>query len=161
MTILVNIDVGDLDRATRFYRSALGLKVGRRFGAFAVELVGSNAPIYLLAKPAGSRATKTASQRRTYARHWTPVHLDVVVKNIERARRRAIAAGAKPEGPIRKNNWGKLAVVADPFGHGMCFIEFIGRGYDEIADKRSRRRNGGAQQAVPAVVARATRSRRR
>jgi lactoylglutathione lyase len=23
--------------------------------------------------------------------------------------------------------------LADPFGHGLCLIEFRGRGYDEIA----------------------------
>jgi hypothetical protein len=23
--------------------------------------------------------------------------------------------------------------TADPFGHGICFIQFLGRGYDEIA----------------------------
>jgi hypothetical protein len=23
--------------------------------------------------------------------------------------------------------------MADPFGHGICFIQFLGRGYDEIA----------------------------
>jgi hypothetical protein len=23
--------------------------------------------------------------------------------------------------------------MADPFGHGICFIEFLGRGYAEIA----------------------------
>jgi hypothetical protein len=23
--------------------------------------------------------------------------------------------------------------VADPFGHGICLIEFVGKGYDEIA----------------------------
>ncbi len=25
-------------------------------------------------------------------------------------------------------------MVADPFGHGLCLIEFIARGYDEIAE---------------------------
>jgi hypothetical protein len=24
-------------------------------------------------------------------------------------------------------------MLADPFGHGVCLIEFIGKGYDEIA----------------------------
>ena len=23
-------------------------------------------------------------------------------------------------------------VLADPFGHGLCLIQFLGRGYDEI-----------------------------
>lgn len=25
------------------------------------------------------------------------------------------------------------ATLADPFGHGFCFIEWLGRGYDEVA----------------------------
>jgi lactoylglutathione lyase len=39
------------------------------------------------------------------------------------------------EGGIRTHNWGRIAQMADPFGHGICFIEFLGRGYDEIADQ--------------------------
>jgi predicted enzyme related to lactoylglutathione lyase len=32
MDLLVNLDVDDLEKAVRFYSSAFGLKVGRRFG---------------------------------------------------------------------------------------------------------------------------------
>ena len=28
--------------------------------------------------------------------------------------------------------YGKLALMADPFGNGFCLLEFTGRGYDEI-----------------------------
>lgn len=59
----------------RFYGSAFGLKAGCRFGAFGVEIVGSSAPIYLLVKSPGTPAADTTSQRRSYERHWTPVHL--------------------------------------------------------------------------------------
>jgi len=34
---------------------------------------------------------------------------------------------------VRTHSWGRIAVMADPFGHGFCLIEFLGRGYDEIA----------------------------
>ena len=44
MDLLVNLDVDDLEKAVRFYGSAFGLKVGRRFGAFGVEMLGSSAP---------------------------------------------------------------------------------------------------------------------
>ena len=64
---------------------------------------------------------------------WTPVHLDFVVGAIEPAVTRAQKAGARLEGEIRTNKWGRIAVMADPFGHGFCVIEFLGRGYDEIA----------------------------
>jgi hypothetical protein len=28
-----------------------------------------------------------------------------------------------------------LALMADPFGNGFCLVQFLGRGYDEIADE--------------------------
>ena len=61
------------------------------------------------------------------------MHLDIVVEDVEAGVARAQAAGATVEAPVRSSNWGKLAVMADPFGHGFCLIEFVGRGYDEIA----------------------------
>ena len=133
MDFLVNVDVDDLERAVRFYEEAFGFTVGRRFGPHAVELLGGPAPIYLLAKRAGTAASRSAEQRRDYARHWTPVHLDLVVDDAETAVERAVAAGARLEGTIDTQAWGRLARMADPFGHGFCFVQFLGRGYDEIA----------------------------
>lgn len=135
MNLLINIDVDDLEEAVRFYTAAAGLEVGRRFGTFGVELLGGDAPIYLLLKAAGTAASEATAQRRTYERHWTPVHLDFVVEDIEKAVEGAIAAGARLEKPISTSRWGKLAMMADPFGHGICFVQFLGRGYDEIAER--------------------------
>jgi predicted enzyme related to lactoylglutathione lyase len=129
---LVNLDVDDLGKAIAFYAAAFDLRVGRRFGHAAVEMLGGTAPIYLLAAKPGSLAN-TAGDVRKYERHWTPVHLDFVVANIDAAVEKAVAAGATLEKPAVRNTWGKLAVLADPFGHGFCFIQFLGRGYDEIA----------------------------
>jgi len=129
--LLVNIDVDDLKKAEAFYIAAFGLTVGRRFGEAGVELLGLAAPIYLLVKAPGSIAA--AGQARDYRRHWTPVHIDIVVPDIDSAVARATAAGAALEAPVKSANWGKLALMADPFGHGFCLIEFVGRGYDEIA----------------------------
>jgi predicted enzyme related to lactoylglutathione lyase len=131
MEMLVNIDVPDLIRAIAFYGEAFGLTVTRRLGAEAAELGGWPARLYLLQKPEGSLAA--ADRRRRYDRHWTPVHLDVVVPDIEKALSRAEDAGARAETEIRTTAWGKIVVLADPFGHGFCLIEFLGRGYDEIA----------------------------
>jgi predicted enzyme related to lactoylglutathione lyase len=133
MQVLINVDVDDLDKATHFYQTAFGLKVGRRFGADGVELLGSSAPIYLLFKAAGTAAASTAPLRRSYGRHWTPVHLDFVVEEIESAVRQAVDAGARLENAIATHKWGRLALMVDPFGHGFCFVQFLGRGYDEIA----------------------------
>jgi predicted enzyme related to lactoylglutathione lyase len=129
--LLINIDVPDLVRAVAFYHEAFGLTVTRRFGGEVVELGGWPVGLYLLQKPEGSRGA--AESVRRYDRHWTPVHLDVVVDDIEQALARATAAGACVETEIRVAAWGKIAVLADPFGHGLCLIEFLGRGYDEIA----------------------------
>jgi len=59
--------------------------------------------------------------------------LDFVVPEIQSAVVQARNAGARLEGEVRTHNWGRIAVMADPFGHGFCLIEFLGRGYDEIA----------------------------
>lgn len=132
--LLVNIDVDDLVAATRFYCEALALRVGRRFGVGGVELLGASSAIYLLQKPPGSAPAATVPQPRDYGRHWTPVHLDFVVDDVDAAVARAVSAGAKLEAPVRDANWGRIALLADPFGHGFCLLQFVGRGYDEIAD---------------------------
>jgi predicted enzyme related to lactoylglutathione lyase len=130
--LLVNIDVPDLARAVTFYTEAFCLTVTRRFGAHGVELSGWPARVYLLRKPEGSIGAGTSPRR--YDRHWTPVHLDVVVDNVSTALARAVAAGAIAETEIRTAVWGRIVVLGDPFGHGICLIEFLGRGYDEIAE---------------------------
>ena len=134
MDLQVNLDVDDLDKAVRFYSSALGLKVGRRLGAFGVEMLGSSVPIYLILKSPETPASETISQLRSYQRHWTPIHLDFIVDKIEPAVQRALEAAARLEQPIATHQWGKLALMADPFGHGFCFVQFLGRGYDEISE---------------------------
>lgn len=136
--LLVNIDVDDLDKATRFYCDGLGLSVGRRFDGWT-ELVGAPAPIYLLPKAAGTSIAPSSGQKRTYGRHWTPVHIDFVVDDIRDAVTRALSAGATLERDVTAHAYGLLALLADPFGNGFCFLEFTGRGYDEIAlDQRTR-----------------------
>lgn len=133
MDMMVNIDVPDLPRAEAFYTAAFGLRPGRRIGAEVLELLGAPVPIYLLQKAAGSSPVPGGTQVRSYQRHWCPVHLDIVVPDINAAVRQALAAGALQEKPVQVARWGKLAMLADPYGNGFCLIEFIGRGYDEIA----------------------------
>lgn len=61
------------------------------------------------------------------------MHLDFEVGDIEGVVQRASAAGAKLEGEIRSFNWGRLATMSDPFGHGFCLVQHQGRGYDYVA----------------------------
>jgi predicted enzyme related to lactoylglutathione lyase len=135
MDLLVNIDVDDLSKAIAFYQQAAGLRLGRRFGSLGVEMLGTSSAIYLLVKPEGTRPSTSTDEVRRYQRHWTPVHLDFVVSELEAAVSSAIEAGATIDGEIQTHNWGRIAHMADPFGHGICFIQFLGRGYDEISHK--------------------------
>lgn len=129
--MLVNIDVPDRAAAERLYTAAFGLRPARRFGEGGVELHGAAVPLYLLQNAPGTTATGDAT--RDYARHWTPIHLDVVVDALEPALERALAAGMRQEGAVRETDWGRIVRLADPFGHGWCLLQFVGRGYDGIA----------------------------
>jgi lactoylglutathione lyase len=135
LDLLVNIDVEDLGRATKFYTEAFELRVGRRFGEGGVELLGAPVPLYLLVKAAGTLPFAGASSGRSYGRHWTPVHLDFVVQDIVAALARAEAAGAVRAGQLHEHSWGRLALLVDPWGNGCCLLQFVGRGYDEIAEQ--------------------------
>jgi catechol 2,3-dioxygenase-like lactoylglutathione lyase family enzyme len=126
------IDVPDLDAGISFYCSALGLTAGRRLGVDWVELLGGPAPLDLLRAPTGSQPALGLESPRHYGRHWTPVHLDLVVTELDGSLQRAIGAGARLERPVQERRWGRLANLADPFGHGLCLLEFKGRGYGEL-----------------------------
>jgi len=93
MTLLINIDVDDLAAAETFHIAAFGLHTGRRFGNAAVELLGGTAAIHLLNKPAGT--VGAGESLRDYGRHWTPLHCDVVVEDLDQALDHALAAGAR------------------------------------------------------------------
>ena len=133
MRILVNIDVPDLEQAIAFYQDAFGLVLHRRLGPQAAEMLGATAPVYLLEKATGTPAAGSVRQPRNYARHWTPVHLDVVVDDVDGAVQRAVTAGARLEDAAVSHAWGRIAHLSDPFGHGICILQFLGRGYDALA----------------------------
>jgi predicted enzyme related to lactoylglutathione lyase len=137
-SLLINIDVSDIQIATNFYMKAFDLKEGRRLDEDVVELLGFPSPIFLLEKKEGTAPFEGAPHPRSFKRHWTPVHLDIVVESIEEAVERTKAAGGIFESGIHSAPWGKIALFSDPFGNGLCLIQFIGRGYDEIAQSTDR-----------------------
>ena len=47
------------------------------------------------------------------------MHLDFVVDDIEAAVHRAVEVGATLKDPIEDHRWGRIAHLADPFGHGF------------------------------------------
>lgn len=134
MQFVVNIDVEDIERAISFYERGLGLALrGRLFGGTVAEMAGGPSPVYLIEKPARGVAVPGTAIRRDYRRHWTPVHLDFVVEDLDAALGRALAAGAMQEGAVRDFAWGRLASLSDPFGNGLCLLAFAEGGYDQAA----------------------------
>ncbi len=134
-SVLINIDVPDLQAATFFYTNAFLLKQSRKLGETVVELLGLPSPIYLSKKEEGTPPFPKATRNRTYDRHWSPIHLDFSVSNIQISIQRALDAGATLERPVETQPWGKTATLVDPFGNGFCLIEFSERGYDEIVSR--------------------------
>ncbi|RTZ41619.1 VOC family protein [Candidimonas sp. SYP-B2681] len=134
MQILINIDVPELDPAIEFYSVALSLKLSRIIDDDVAELTGASSVVYLLRQSAGSRPAKGLVDVRQYSRHWTPVHVDFVVDNIDQAAKRAIDAGASRESECVHWKGSKCISFSDPFGHGFCLIEFTGETYsDDVA----------------------------
>jgi len=127
--VVVNIDVPELVSAIDFYEAAVGVEFRRFLDDDVAELAYGASALYLLRKPATSRPTPAAAQRRNFARHWTPVHVDFVVADLDEAVARAIAAGAVRESDCIEWRGSKCVTFSDPFGHGFCLIEFAGESY--------------------------------
>ena len=124
MRIIINIDVPELAPAIRFYTTALGLTLNRIIDEDVAELTGASSVLYLLQNAPGSRFAQANPHGRDYARHWTPVHMDFVVDDLQTAAGRAINAGAIQESECVEWNGSKCITFSDPFGHGFCLIEF-------------------------------------
>ena len=100
----VSIDVSDLKQAEKFYTEALGCKKLRDQGGMSVISV-ENCDIYLQEKPAGSKAIPTEDIERNYSRHWTPVHIDFLAKDVNEIVERVLKLGGKHEGG-ESGDWG-------------------------------------------------------
>ena len=94
------IDVADLERGIAFYCDGLGLALKRRLSPSWVELEGGNLPIFLLGKRSPTAQLGGTQIRRDFGRHWTPVHLDFVVPDIDAAVARLTALGATVDRPV-------------------------------------------------------------
>jgi uncharacterized glyoxalase superfamily protein PhnB len=86
-------------------------------------LSAGNIKVCLLEKRTGTRASTHTEETRRYERHWTPVHLDIHVNDLEAALARALDAGAKKEQVFDNAKHGSAAFCSDPFGHGFCLMQ--------------------------------------
>jgi predicted enzyme related to lactoylglutathione lyase len=127
------IDVADLERGIAFYCDGLGLTLKRRLSPSWVELGGANLPIFLLGNRKPVAQLGETQIRRDFGRHWTPVHLDFIVPDIDAAVARLTGLGATLDRAIQEAEYGRMANMADPFGNGFDLIEFSGQGYDAVS----------------------------
>lgn len=117
MEFQICIDVDDVDRAVEFYGRGLGLTVVESHPDWAQIKLGAQT-FWIMKTPAGAQGEIS----RDYRRHWTPVHLDFTVDDIDAAVRRAVDAGGKLEGEIQRGPKGGLANLVDPAGNGVDLV---------------------------------------
>ena len=127
------IEVTEIERGLEFYSRGLGLTLKRRLSPTWVELDGANLPIFLLADRPRVADLGSTTAVRSYQRHWTPVHLDFIVGDLDGMAARLCALGASLDRDIKICEYGRIANMADPFGNGFDLIEFSGSGYDAVS----------------------------
>lgn len=123
ISVSISIDVPNLPDAVGFYTNAFGFTRSAAPMPGVAILRAGTMSICLLEKQTGTKASTHGDDTRRYERHWTPVHLDIHVENLEAALARAIAAGAEKEQVFDNPKHGSAAFCSDPFGHGFCLIQ--------------------------------------
>ena len=117
----ISIDVPDLEEAAEFYCQALGCKKLRDQGNMTIVALGS-LEIYLLERADGTNPIADTDVVRTYQRHWTPIHIDFGVDDVDAVADRILKHGGSVEGK-ESGDWGAIAYCVDPYGHGFCIID--------------------------------------
>ena len=134
MSISVSIDVPDMEQGVRFYTEAFGFSKLSEPYPGVVVLKAANIRITLLQKRAQTRPSPHTNDVRDYDRHWTPVHLDIHVEDVEAALAKALRAGAIKEQFLENPEHGSAAFCADPFGNGFCILERKGPKKADVAE---------------------------
>jgi catechol 2,3-dioxygenase-like lactoylglutathione lyase family enzyme len=120
------IDVDDVDRAVEFYARGLGLAVAEHQRDWAQLRLGEQV-FWIMKIAAGPSGPVT----RDYRRHWTPVHLDFLVDDVDEAVARALAAGGRLDREISRqrepgNTRADVANLSDPAGNGVDLVRRCG-----------------------------------
>lgn len=120
--VTICIDVADKTSAQAFYTQALGCELVKESDTH-VELSADGTTIYLGEHAAGSNPLTLQKAARSYDRHWTPVHLDFIVDDIDVSMAKILELGGVKEGESQ-GEWGAAAFCADPFGNGFCILKY-------------------------------------
>ena len=124
MKLEITIDVDNLDRGIEFYCGGLGLTLVER-NPICTQAELNGQIFWLCPFAAGPHGSIT----RDFGRHWTPIHLDFIVDDVDEAVERALAAGGRLDGEIRRNDPDPLgcrsdvANLSDPAGNGVDLIQ--------------------------------------
>lgn len=122
MAYSATIDVPDLDAGLAFYGGVFGwAEVARPVPNYAI-LNADGQRLGLMGREAGSRPTPEDGPVRDYARHWTPVHLDIEVEDVDATVAAVERLGGRFETRHGAPGWREVAFCADPFGHGFCLL---------------------------------------
>jgi predicted enzyme related to lactoylglutathione lyase len=118
----VSIDVPQLDDGIRFYGSVFGfVEIARPFPTMAV-LDANNLTVCMHERAGGTRSSAEGAELRRYERHWTPVHLDLHVHELDAVLSKVRAEGGAVESEFRTQGPRPVAFCSDPFGSGFCVI---------------------------------------
>jgi predicted enzyme related to lactoylglutathione lyase len=121
-SVHVSIDVPDLEEGIRFYGGVFGFaEVTRPFPTMAV-LDANNVTVCMHQKAFGTKSSIGGAELRHYARHWTPVHLDLHVSDLDAVLTKVRAEGGTVENEFRTQGPSPVAFCSDPFGNGFCVI---------------------------------------
>ncbi len=123
--VALSMDVPDVPAAELFFSRGLGFKKLRNEPPNAVVMDAGGLELWLLSRAEGSVAVPNKELSRSYQRHWTPIHLDVLVDDLDEALNRAVNAGAIQERDIVSEDNMSFAVCSDPFGNGFCLIKRV------------------------------------
>ena len=121
--VSVSIDVPSLAQGIAFSCAAFGFSKKAEPMPGVAVLHGHDLELCLLEKPAGSQPSPASNDRRSYERHWTPVHLDFHVDDLHAALQRVEAHGGRLEQVFENPTHGAAAFCSDPFGNGFCLLE--------------------------------------
>ncbi|MBV9331624.1 MAG: glyoxalase [Alphaproteobacteria bacterium] len=121
--ISLGIDVPRLADGIRFYSEAFGFELRAEPVPSVAVMRAGPLTLCLLEKSTGTRPSPFGLGLRHYERHWTPVHLDIHVTNLQAAIARALEAGARKEQVFENAEHGSAAFMSDPFGNGFCLLE--------------------------------------
>jgi len=73
-------------------------------------------------KAHGTKSSSGGAETRHYERHWTPVHMDVHVTDLDAVLAKLRTEGGFVENEFRTEGPRPAAFCSDPFGNGLCII---------------------------------------